>query len=1081
MGTKIAASRILYVELLVKRGVILLLSLLGLFQSLDAQVQKTPEQIANTYSPSVVLILRDLPPDAMGMGTGFLIGQDMLATNFHVIEGADKVYVRFPDGTILECDTAVAVDKERDLAIIKLPANQAVAPLAVGDSRQIKQGQSVVVISNPRGILENTVSNGLISAIRQVGTYRLFQISAPVSQGSSGGPVLDSQGRAIAVVVGTIEEGQNLNFAVPSEYLEELLLQPTELKLASIPKQPALPGEEGHLPPPCDPNTVGCPQPRSFLIRAYGGTIARNGGKCLDYEQDVVGAAIILNDCDVAHAFTVYELPFKERVFSIDDQGIVNVETRPVRNNVLLMAGDKAVGLARLPQWIVDAFGQPSETPLVLQNPLSSYGKLVPGPIVAPVPTSTRGKFSATPNPEDQIFVLDGDSIILASDRGRVAQVKNGRGANGTPTVMGPRNLAEAEFWDFSAKDGSGADPADAFVTVKSLAELLERLPVSLIYTPPPKLAARGTVIKIQADFSVTTSNKQAILIPAGVTIRGDRRGTLRGPTLDLPDQDQEIMFQTAGDDTRITGLRVRGPNQNRDHHDKEILTYGISAGTQFRTIVDHNEVFDWHAAGVYVTGTPEENDLLCRDHRNPSLNHVRVARNFFHHNLMQGAGYGVNAHADGFPFIEGNTFLMNRHAIAMTASTHKTAYRAWYNLVLKEAPEQFWHDISRGYTHDFDIHGTADDFDPMCLMGADGFGGLGGRYADIFRNTFLGTNRDNFKLRGVPCEYVVFHDNISMRDDKDDAVKVQLTKCGIYPSGAPGPDEILLVPDPDKQFGHSNPTYNQTLGVGDFDGDGRQDLFLATGVAWYYAPGGQAEWRLLSATKNDLLDALRFGDFDGDGRIDVIGKNGMFIMVSWGASSEWEVLNWTGAPISDLAAGNFDGGPTDDIFLADGQNWFISSGGTGKFKLTRASNARVRDLLFGDFNRSGKTDVFGEDNGWWKFSEGGSTDWFPLQPKLTDTFDDLFVGDIDGDHRDDIIHLRDVFGSKTWEFSLAGLSSWVIFAKSEDQSMAAIGHFRGQAGADLLLWDVENSYNSLDIVYYGSPAPVLYSYEIMR
>ena len=81
------------------------------------------------------------------------------------------------------------------------------------------------------------------------------------------------------------------------------------------------------------------------------------------------------------------------------------------------------------------------------------------------------------PTPADQTFVLDGDSVIVEVDRAKVVQVQNGRGANGTPIVVGPRNLEPAEFWEFQATDGSGADPTAGFVSVSCLDELMQLLP----------------------------------------------------------------------------------------------------------------------------------------------------------------------------------------------------------------------------------------------------------------------------------------------------------------------------------------------------------------------------------------------------------------------------------------------------------------------------------------------------------------------------------------------------------------------------------------------------------------------------
>ncbi len=204
--------------------------------TLRAQTQKTPEQIVAGSGPSVVLLVRELEPSGIGLGTGFFVAPDLIVTNLHVVSGSTRVYAKLTDESVLDSDTLYAFDAENDIAILRLSSpQQHVRPLPLGDSDTVKQGQSIVVISNPKGILENTVSNGLVSAVRKVSqAHTLFQISAPVSPGSSGGPVFDSYGKVVAVIVGTIMEGQNLNFAVPTFYVKELLAHPKGVRLAEL-------------------------------------------------------------------------------------------------------------------------------------------------------------------------------------------------------------------------------------------------------------------------------------------------------------------------------------------------------------------------------------------------------------------------------------------------------------------------------------------------------------------------------------------------------------------------------------------------------------------------------------------------------------------------------------------------------------------------------------------------------------------------------------------------------------------------------------------------------------------------------
>jgi len=97
-------------------------------------------------------------------------------------------------------------------------------------------GDEVFVVGNPYG-LEGTLSQGIMSGLRSVGPDSLLQITAPISPGSSGGQVLNSQGEVIGVAVATLTDGQNLNFAIPVSYLKAFLTEVKSLRPLSIGKQ----------------------------------------------------------------------------------------------------------------------------------------------------------------------------------------------------------------------------------------------------------------------------------------------------------------------------------------------------------------------------------------------------------------------------------------------------------------------------------------------------------------------------------------------------------------------------------------------------------------------------------------------------------------------------------------------------------------------------------------------------------------------------------------------------------------------------------------------------------------------------
>ena len=198
------------------------LSLCSITTVVSAQ---TAEQIAEkALAATVYLEMTDRNGKTLGFGSGFFVGKNQIATNFHVIEGAAKGTAKqVGKYTKYTIEGISATDKKNDLAIVKVTAF-GVKPLPLGDSETVRIGETVYVAGNPRG-LEGTFSDGIISSLRARYTRKRIQMTAPISPGSSGGPVLNRSGEVIGVSHMIIEGGQNLNFAIPSNYLRALLKQ----------------------------------------------------------------------------------------------------------------------------------------------------------------------------------------------------------------------------------------------------------------------------------------------------------------------------------------------------------------------------------------------------------------------------------------------------------------------------------------------------------------------------------------------------------------------------------------------------------------------------------------------------------------------------------------------------------------------------------------------------------------------------------------------------------------------------------------------------------------------------------------
>ena len=177
--------------------------------------------------PSVALIKM-----ADGLGSGFVVSPEgKIATNYHVIRGSASATVVLSDGREFKDPEVMAVDEEHDLAVLRVPLSGLVA-LPLGDSGKVQPGERVVAIGHPLGF-GNTVTDGLVSAVRKLDdNLTILQISAPISPGSSGGPILDDRGRVIGVSTAMVTRGQNINFGMPVAYLQPLIASNKAMPIA---------------------------------------------------------------------------------------------------------------------------------------------------------------------------------------------------------------------------------------------------------------------------------------------------------------------------------------------------------------------------------------------------------------------------------------------------------------------------------------------------------------------------------------------------------------------------------------------------------------------------------------------------------------------------------------------------------------------------------------------------------------------------------------------------------------------------------------------------------------------------------
>ncbi|WP_407313218.1 cell wall-binding repeat-containing protein [Desulfosporosinus sp. SB140] len=195
----------------------------------------TASQVSQLVSPSVVYInVYNSSGKVYASGSGFVVDSNgKIVTNYHVIKGAQSAKVYLPNGTSYDVNKIFAYDKDRDIAVLGINAT-GLAAVTLGDSNSINTGDKIYTIGCPEG-LENTLSDGLISCnSRTIKSQKYIQISAPISPGSSGGVLINEQARVIGITSGSLEDSQELNFAVPINDLKGFLTQDIDRTLPDL-------------------------------------------------------------------------------------------------------------------------------------------------------------------------------------------------------------------------------------------------------------------------------------------------------------------------------------------------------------------------------------------------------------------------------------------------------------------------------------------------------------------------------------------------------------------------------------------------------------------------------------------------------------------------------------------------------------------------------------------------------------------------------------------------------------------------------------------------------------------------------
>jgi hypothetical protein len=239
-----------------------------------APAKLTVKEVVQREAPAIVAIYNmDARGDVRSTGTGFIVmAEGVIITNYHVIEGAHDAQIKLKNGEVFDRVRVIDYDKRRDIAVLQVRST-GLPMVMIGDSATVEVGDDTIAIGNPKG-LEHTVSTGIISARRTDVTgldgTMVFQTTAPISPGSSGGPLYNDRGEVIGITTAQYKEGQNLNFAVDFKYAKLMFGQGPGMNMTLA----EVTAKEKPAPPPQQERAQSAPPPQQSAPPASSGSKA---------------------------------------------------------------------------------------------------------------------------------------------------------------------------------------------------------------------------------------------------------------------------------------------------------------------------------------------------------------------------------------------------------------------------------------------------------------------------------------------------------------------------------------------------------------------------------------------------------------------------------------------------------------------------------------------------------------------------------------------------------------------------------------------------------------------------------------
>lgn len=582
---------------------------------------------------------------------------------------------------------------------------------------------------------------------------------------------------------------------------------------------------------------------------------------------------------------------------------------------------------------------------------------------------TTVGTFSVSPGPGQlsygQAYRLVWDVSAgcsgLTTNFGSLAGTRDYPGRNDgfayvlTGTVLGySTTLAQVIVSHLALPCASGA----SLCTVHVAGDNQQQLLIDAV-------GRNNTHVEVSPGVNMDLSDRGDIRLASNVVLSGGGGafslpggGTrfVPGALLYTTTYPNNLLLVQGADNVRITGLRLRGASQ--EPNDNGPRSFGITVYQGFNVEIDHDEIFGWNNAAVRINDEPGALSSSGRITRQNGVGAVRVRHNLIHHNQLTSEGYGVVVSNGAYALVEKNAFDFNRHSMAGDSEPATSGYFFYRNLVLEHGGIHTLAGTLTTHTHVIDMHGTATcEFTPA-------YCGLAGEYMEIAGNTVLYTNGTAIKIRGVPTDRVDVSGNVFAHS----AVWAGTIGDAALETTVPAALNVIfewgntfgLNPMPRQYFSLNGLTIEgprlrtpDVMRFCDFDGDGVDEEFYATGTSWWVKKVGDPDYAMRYLNTSTLrLSELATGDVNGDGICDVKSlvdgrvffggtqsvRHEVRADLLWQDSASNTLRSWllSGGAISGvvtvpfpvnrtvLGIGDFDGDGDDDVLST-----FTPGGGT--------------------------------------------------------------------------------------------------------------------------------------------------------